>query len=279
MDLLANHTELFMLAVALLAAGVVTGILAGLFGVGGGAVMVPVLYELFRLTGISEPILMPLCVGTSLAVIIPTSIRSWRGHSAKGAVDQDILKVWAIPILLGVIAGALIARHADPWVFKVVFIAVAGVNAVKMLFGKDSWKLSETLPGRAVMRAYGGCIGILSALMGIGGGALSNLLLTLHGRSIHQAVGTSSGVGVLISIPATIGYVYAGWPAMPDLPPFSAGYVSLPGFLLLIPTTVLCAPLGVKIAHALPRRTLEVAFGIFLAVVALRFVFSLVISG
>ena len=182
----------------------------------------------------------------------------------------------ALPILAGVIAGSLIARHAEPWVFKAVFVVVAGLNAFKLLFGKESWKIGDRLPGKVPMSIFGVIIGVLSALMGIGGGVLSNMIMTFYGTPIHRSVATSSGVGVLISIPATLGYVYAGWPKMDVLPPGSLGYISLIGFALLIPTTVLAAPWGVKIAHALERRKLEVAFGIFLLLVALRFFVSLV---
>ena len=276
MDMTTLLSDLALLAPALLAAGIVTGVLAGLFGVGGGAVMVPVLYEVFGAIGVSDEVRMPLCVGTSLAVIVPTSIRSFRGHQAKGAVDMEVLKTWALPILAGVIAGSLIARHAEPWVFKAVFVVVAGLNAFKLLFGKESWKIGDRLPGKVPMSIFGVIIGVLSALMGIGGGVLSNMIMTFYGTPIHRSVATSSGVGVLISIPATLGYVYAGWPKMDVLPPGSLGYISLIGFALLIPTTVLAAPWGVKIAHALERRKLEVAFGIFLLLVALRFFVSLV---
>lgn len=267
--------ELAFFAVALLAAGAVTGLLAGVFGVGGGAVVVPVLYELFRIMGVAEELRMPLAVGTSLAVIIPTSIRSFQAHKAKGAVDLTILRTWAVPVLIGVIVGSLVARHAPAALFKAVFVGVAGVSAIRLLFGKG-WKLADTMPGQLVMRAYGLLIGVLSALMGIGGGQLSNLFMTFYGRPIHQAVATSSGLGVIISIPGAIGYIYAGWPHMAELPPLSLGYVSLIGFALFIPTSAWTAPIGAALAHRLSKRRLEVAFGLFLLVVCLRFVASLI---
>jgi uncharacterized protein len=267
--------QLIILVVGLLAAGAVTGLLAGVFGVGGGAIIVPVLYELFRLQGVPEDVRMPLAVGTSLAVIIPTSIRSFRAHQRKGAVDMSILKAWALPVVLGVIGGSFVARYAPADLFKMVFVVVAGASAIRLLFGRDSWKLGDTMPGGFIMKTYGLLIGVLSALMGIGGGQLSNLFMTFYGRPIHQAVATSSGLGVLISIPGAIGYIYAGWPKMglvpPVLPPFSIGYVSLIGMILLIPTSILAAPLGVTVAHRLPKRKLETAFGIFLLLVCLRF--------
>lgn len=275
--------EIIWLAIALLGAGAVTGLLAGVFGVGGGAVIVPVLYELFRTVGVPEEVRMPLCVGTSLAIIIPTSIRSFSAHKAKGAVDMTILRQWAVPVVLGVLMGSVIARYASPDLFKMVFVVVAGISAIRLLFGKDSWRLGLDMPGKLIMNAYGWLIGVLSSLMGIGGGQLSNLFMTFYGRPIHQAVATSSGLGVLISIPGALGYIYAGWPRAAEYPdvaalqfPLSLGYVSLVGLILFVPTSVLTAPLGARLAHALSKRKLEVAFGIFLLLISLRFLISLV---
>jgi uncharacterized membrane protein YfcA len=268
--------DLIFLAVSLIAAGAVTGLLAGLFGVGGGAVIVPVLYEVFRVIGVPEEVRMPLVVGTSLAVIIPTSIRSYRAHLAKGLVDTSIIRIWAVPVVLGVLGGSLIARYAAPDVFKAVFVAVAFASAMRLLFASDSWKLGDDMPGPFLMRIYGLVIGVLSALMGIGGGQLSSLFMTFYGRPIHQAVATSSGLGVLISIPGALGYIYAGWPKMDLLPPLSLGYVSFIGFLLFIPTSIWTAPIGARLAHRLSKRRLEVAFGIFLLVVCARFFWSLI---
>ncbi|HWL58003.1 MAG TPA: sulfite exporter TauE/SafE family protein [Paracoccus sp. (in: a-proteobacteria)] len=261
---------LFALAVS----GALIGFLAGLFGIGGGAISVPVFFEIFGLLGYPAEISMPLAVGTSLAVIVPTSIASARGHWHRGTVDMDLLRIWAIPILIGVLAGSLIARYADPWVFQLVFVVVATVIATRLLTGGKGWRVAEHLPGRALLNIYGGVIGFLSALMGIGGGALSNLVMTLHGVPIHRAISTSAGVGVLIAIPGTIGYMIAGW-GKPGLPPDSVGFVSLATFALTIPTALLTARLGVRLAHALSRRRLEVAFGLFLLTVSARFVYSL----
>ncbi|WP_276199706.1 sulfite exporter TauE/SafE family protein [Chelatococcus sp. XZ-Ab1] len=275
-------SELVMLAGALLAAGAVTGILAGVFGVGGGAVVVPVLYELFRVVGVPEEVRMPLCVGTSLAVIIPTSIRSFNAHRARGKVDMSIVRVWAIPVVLGVGIGSFIARYAPADLFKAVFVVVAGISAVRLLFGKDNWRLGTEVPGKIVMSIYGVVIGVLSSLMGIGGGQLSSLFMTFYGRPIHQAVATSSGLGVLISIPGAIGYIYAGWPRAAEYPdvaalqfPMALGYVSLIGFALFVPTSIFTAPLGASLAHALSKRRLEIAFGLFLLAVCARFAWSL----
>ncbi|KQU50389.1 hypothetical protein ASG72_17400 [Bosea sp. Leaf344] len=267
--------DLAFLAVSLVLAGAFTGVLAGLFGVGGGAVIVPILYEVFRVIGVAEEVRMPLCVGTSLAIIIPTSIRSFQAHRAKGMVDMSILRIWAVPVVLGVIGGSYIARFAPPDLFKIVFVVVAVASALRLLFASDKWQLGTEMPGKILMTIYGGIIGVLSALMGIGGGQLSSLFMTFYGRPIHQAVATSSGLGVLISIPGALGYIYAGWPKMDVLPPLSLGYVSFIGFLLFIPTSIWTAPIGARLAHRLSKRRLEVAFGLFLLVVAARFVISL----
>ncbi|WP_089176239.1 sulfite exporter TauE/SafE family protein [Bosea sp. AS-1] len=267
--------DLAFLAVSLVLAGAVTGLLAGVFGVGGGAVIVPVLYEVFRVIGVPEEVRMPLSVGTSLAVIIPTSIRSFNAHRAKGLVDLSILKVWAVPVVLGVMVGSYIARYAPADLFKIVFVVVATISAIRLLFAADRWKFGEDMPGKPLMVAYGGVIGVLSALMGIGGGQLSSLFMTFYGRPIHQAVATSSGLGVLISIPGALGFIYAGWPKMDILPPLSLGYVSLIGMILFIPTSIWTAPIGASLAHKLSKRRLEVAFGLFLLFVAARFVWSL----
>ncbi|SMQ65146.1 Uncharacterized membrane protein YfcA [Devosia lucknowensis] len=276
------YAELAILAAGLLLAGAATGLLAGLFGVGGGAVIVPVLYELFTALDVPDDIRMPLCVGTSLAIIIPTSIQSFNAHRKRGAVDMSIIRVWAIPAILGVIVGSVIARYASAELFKWVFVAVASISAFRLLFGKDSWRFADEIPGKWIMRTYGVVIGVLSALMGIGGGQLSSLFMTFYGRPIHQAVATSSGLGMLISIPGALGYIYAGWPRAAEFPqvaaiqfPLALGYVSLVGLILFIPTSMLFAPLGVRVAHALPKRRLEMAFGLFLLLVAGRFLFDL----
>jgi uncharacterized protein len=277
-----DGAELVELALMLVAVGALSGFFAGIFGIGGGAILVPVFYECFRLAGVPLEVRMPLCIGTSLAIIIPTSIRSFRAHYARGAVDMEILKRWSMPIMLGIIAGSLIARYAPERLFKFVFVGVAGSAAARLLLSRESWKFGEDLPKGPLMRLYGFLVGLLSTLMGIGGGLFSNLLMTFYGRPIHQAVATSSALAVLISIPGALGYIYAGWPAAARYPdvtalqvPFAIGYVSLIGALLVMPTSLFTAPLGVRAAHAMSKRTLEMAFGCYLFIVGGRFVISL----
>lgn len=268
---------LFVIAVSLAAAGALTGVLAGLFGVGGGAITVPLMYEVFGFLGIAEEVRMPLAVGTSLAIIIPTSIQSARGHYARGALDMALVRAWAAPIVIGVLLGALIARVAPAAVFQIVFVLVAGINAFKLAFGKASWRIAPELPQGLGLRAYGFVTGLASALMGIGGGSISNLILTLHGWDIRRAVATSSAMGVLISVPGAIGYIWAGW-GTAGMPPLSLGYVSLLAFIFIVPCTLLTTRFGVALAHSLPRRRLELYFAAFLALVALRFVLKLTIG-
>jgi uncharacterized membrane protein YfcA len=274
LEALGDPSALAALAGALILAGAAIGFLAGLFGVGGGAISVPVFFEIFSALGYPPDVAMPIAVGTSLAVIVPTSISSARGHHRKGTLDLGILRGWAVPILLGVIAGSIIARFASPGVFQSVFVAVATINAAKLLTGGKGWQLRDRLPGPAAMRVGGAGIGLVSAIMGIGGGAVSTLFLTLHGMPIHRAVSTSAGVGVLIAIPGTIGYILAGL-GRGDLPPGTLGFVSLVAFALTIPTSLLTTRFGVALAHRLTRRALELAFGCFLLLVALRFLYSL----
>jgi uncharacterized membrane protein YfcA len=277
-----NPAELVELALMLVAVGALSGFFAGIFGIGGGAILVPVFYECFRLAGVPLEVRMPLCIGTSLAIIIPTSIRSFRAHYARGAVDMDILKSWWLPIVIGVVAGSVTARYAPERLFKIVFVMVAWSAAARLLLARDNWKFGDEMPKGPLMKLYGFVVGLLSTLMGVGGGLFSNLLMTFYGRPIHQAVATSSALAVLISIPGALGYIYAGWPVAARYPdvaalqlPFALGYVSLIGAVLVMPTSLLTAPLGVRAAHALSKRRLETAFGCYLFIVGSRFVISL----
>ena len=262
------------LAAAMVAAGGLTGLLAGLFGVGGGTVIVPVLYEVFGLLGVPDDIRMQMCVGTSLAVIVPTSVTSLRSHMRKGAVDMGILRKWAAPIVVGVVLGTWVARYASPALFKGVFSFVCLALALRLFLGKDRFRLGDALPGEVPMTGYGLAIGGSSALMGIGGGLLGNLVLSLYGTPIHRAVATSAGIGLLVSIPGAIGYMAAG-AGHPGLPPLSLGYVSLVGFLLLVPMSLAAVPLGVRLAHGMSKQTLERALAVYVVLISLRFILSM----
>jgi uncharacterized membrane protein YfcA len=268
--------ELVWLAVAVMAAGVVTGLLAGLFGIGGGAVIVPVLFEVFRLLGVPEEVRMQLCVGTSLAIIVPTNVRSYRAHRAKGLVIVAVMRSWAVPAVIGVAAGSALAAVAPAQVFKLAFIVIAGVIAAKLLAGRETWVLGRSLPGPTAMSGYGFVIGLASSLMGISGGSLATTVMTLYGVPIHNAVATSAGLGVPIAIAGALGYLFAGLPHQAHLPPLSFGFVSVIGVVMIAPISSWIAPLGARLAHALPKRRLEIGFGLFLIAASLRFVVSLI---
>lgn len=275
MDNIYSVGELLPFAAALAAAGALSGFMAGLFGIGGGAVMVPVLYQVLELFGIDESVRMHLSVGTSLAVIVPTSLLSFSRHRSRGAVDMDILKKFLFMVPLGVICASIIAAYVSGAGLRALFAAVALIVAVRMLFAREDWRLGDDLPGQPWTAFTGWLIGFLSAFMGIGGGVLMNTFMTLFARPMHQAVATSAGVGVLISIPGVLGYIWAGW-GVPDLPPLSFGYINLVILAVVVPAALVAAPFGVKVAHALSRRQLEISFGIFLVLVAIRFFASLI---
>lgn len=269
------HSDLVWLVPALIAGGAVTGFLAGLFGIGGGGITVPILYQTFRLVGVSDAIAMPLSIGTSLAVIIPTSLSSTRAHLSRGAVDVDLWKRWAIPVTVGVMGGAWIARYAPASLFKIVFIAISMFSAWRFLGGRTNWRIGDEMPRGPALAAQGMSIGLLSSLMGVGGAQIVNLFMSLYGAPIIRAVATSAAIGVVVSIPGAIGYALAGW-GKEGLPPLSLGFVSIVGFVLVSPLAVALAPVGARLAHSWTRRQLEIAFGIFLVLICLRFGVSLV---
>ncbi len=274
MDLGMPVGALALLILGLAGGGLLTGILAGLFGVGGGAVLVPVLYELFTWLGVDSAIRMHVTLGTSLAVMIPTSLKSVAAHRARGAVDDAFLRRVAIPVVLGVVIGIFIVRISPSATLKWVWVVCAGVLAAKLLFGQDGWRLGCDIPKSRFVEVYAWVVGLMSTLMSVGGGAYISALMMAYGRSIHQAVATSSGIAPMIAIPGALGYIWAGW-GVQHLPPGSLGYVNLIGAAVLVPMSVLGAPLGVRITHGISRRKLEIAFGCFLGVVALRYAYDL----
>jgi uncharacterized membrane protein YfcA len=269
-------SEIVWLVLSILAGGVVTGILAGLFGIGGGGVIVPVLYEVFGVMHVPDTVRMQLCIGTSLAIIVPTTVRSYMGHKKRGAVIPNVVRVWTLPAIGGVIVGSVTATFAPAAVFKIAFVIFAAFIGTKMLFAGDRWNVSKELPGRGLLLVYGFITGLFSSLVGVSGGAISNAVLTLYGQPMQRAAATSAGIGVPITIVGTIGYTIAGWPYTAQLPPLSIGYVSLLGFFLMAPVSSYTTEYGVRLAHWLPRRRLEIGFGIFLMLVSMRFIATLI---
>ena len=266
--------ELFMLVAALIVAGLVAGFLAGLLGIGGGGVLVPVLYEVFRILDVDPAIRMHMVLGTTLAIIAPTSLKSFAGHRAKGSVDLALLKRVAPWIVLGVVIGILTAKASSGTFLKWVWVIAAGLVALKMALGREDWRLGNELPPRPWPEIAAGVIGFISTLMSIGGATFVVPLLTLYGRPILSAVATASGIGPLIALPGVVGFAWAGW-GEPGLPPLSLGFVSLIGMVIVAPLSVYAAPYGVRLAHNIPRRWLELAFAAFLASVSIRFLIDL----
>lgn len=267
--------DLMAIAAALAAAGVAMGFLVGLFGIGGGGIAAPVLYEVFSFLHVDPSIRMHLALGTSLAVMIPTTIRSFLAHRARGGVDMDAWRRLAPGVIAGVVLGAVIASVASGTALKWVWIAFSFSMTAKLWFGRDTWRLGGALPPRPLVELWGLITGTVSTLLSIGGGAFITMMLTLYGRSIQTAVGTAAGVGPLIAIPGTIGFVWAGWGESVPLP-LTVGYVSLVGAAALIPTGVLAAPWGVRVAHGISRRKLEIGFGLLLATMGARFLISVI---
>lgn len=274
MDLAMGWGALAALIVALTAGGLATGFLAGLLGVGGGAFLVPILYELFSHFGVDESVRMHMVLGTSLAVIVPTALRSFSGHYAKGAVDMAAWKRLAPWVAAGVVLGILTATVSSNAGLKWIWIAAGSTIGLKFALGRDDLRLGDRLPSSRALEASAVLIGVVSALMSIGGGMFIVTLLTLFGFPIHAAVATSAGFGPVIAIPGTLGFVWAGW-GVPLRPPYSLGYVNLPAALLIMPASMFAVSYGVKAAHALPKRKLEIAFATFLFAVVSRFLWSL----
>ncbi|MEX6508267.1 sulfite exporter TauE/SafE family protein [Jiella sp. M17.18] len=267
--------HLLTLVPPLIAAALVAGFLAGLFGIGGGAIYVPVLYQTFEGLGIPHAVTMHLAIGSSIAIIVPTSLRSLMAHWKKGAVDRKLLKEWVVAVPLGAVAGALVAAAASSGELRAIFAVLAFLLGLKLILGRITFMLGTDLPGLAGRSIAGFAIGVLSALMGIGGGVLNNTFMTLYGRPMIQAVATSAGVGALISVPGLLAYIVGGW-GEAGLPPVSLGYVSVLAVLLVAPVSILVVPLGASLAHRLTRRQLELGFGCFLLIVAARFAYSLI---
>ncbi len=272
MDL--SWSELALYAAALLVTGVVAGFIAGLLGVGGGIVIVPVLYLLFTALGVDENIRMQVATGTSLSTIVFTSWSSLRAHSKRGATDWDLFRSWAPGIVAGVLLGTVVAAVVPGKSLTGFFGVVALLVAGWMAFSPDKLQLFSGLPRGIAKYITTAAIGVVSALMGIGGGTLSVPTMTLSGYPIHRAVGTASAIGFLIGVPGTLGMIVGGW-GRAGLPPFSLGYVNLLGLALILPASMLMAPWGARAAHALPVRGLKIAFAVFLVATSIKMLSSI----
>jgi uncharacterized membrane protein YfcA len=210
---------------------------------------------------------------------VPTTIRSYLAHRSAGIVITRVMRAWTLPAIVGVAMGAVVAAYAPADVFKVAFVLIAGAIAAKLLFGRASWVAGSDLPGPVPMAFYGFLVGLASSLMGVSGGSLSTIVLTFYGQPIHNAVATSAGIGVPITVVGTIGYILAGLSHGASLPPLSIGFVSMIGVAVMAPISSFVAPYGARLAHALPKRQLEIAFGLFLLAASARFLVSLITHG
>jgi uncharacterized membrane protein YfcA len=262
---------------AMAATGLAAGFVAGLLGVGGGIVIVPVLDAVLTAFGVDISIRMKVAVSTSLATIVATSWASARSHRLHNAVDFDLLKSWGPMIFIGVVVGTLVAGFVDGRVLTLVFAVTALLVAANMILRADSHKLRDGFPNAGVKAGLGVVVGAISAMMGIGGGTLSVPILTAFGFDIRRAVGTASAIGFVIAIPGTIGYIIAGW-GVAGLPPFSLGYVNFAALIAIIPLSMLSAPWGARAAHTVPRRVLAYGFGAFLTLTAIKMFVSLASS-
>ncbi len=258
---------------ALVAAGAAGGLIAGLLGVGGGIVLVPALDLALGAAGVGHAVSLHIAVATSMATIVPTAIASSRAHASRNSVDFAVVKRWAVPIVVGALAGSLAAAHVKVNVLAAVFGTVTLLSALKMLLPLDRVVLRQSLPDGVAGALIPAFIGSISAMMGIGGGTLSVPTMTLCGEPVHKAVGTAALLGLWIALPATVGYLLAHPAEAAALPPLTVGYVSLIGLALVAPISWLVAPFGAKLAHSLDRRKLSAAFGAFLLVVATRMLY------
>jgi len=254
---------------ALIATGVFAGLLAGLLGVGGGIVIVPVLFFLFQGFGVSAESAMLVATATSLATIVPTSISSIRSHNKKGNVDFDLLKRWAVFILIGVLVGSWLVTRVDGTWLTLLFGVIATLSALNMLFRTGKSALFSELPGKAGQTLMGTSIGFFSSMVGIGGGTISVPLLTLYNYPAHKAVGTAAAIGLIISLPGALTMLVLGsTPA--DAPAGTLGLVNFIGFICIVPLTVVFAPVGASIASRLDAGKLKKIFAVVLLITGLR---------
>ena len=264
-------SELLLLLAALIAAGLIGGLVAGLFGVGGGTVIVPALFYAFEVLGVGGESNLHVAIGTSLLTIVATSWRSLKAHRSHGAVDEEVLRTWMPWVGVGALIGAAVAGVASMEGLAIVYGVCLALIGLQLGLLPERFVLAREMPTGWPRRVVGTGIGGLSAMMGIGGGSFGGLTMTLCGRPIHQAVATASGFGVAIGAAATLGFVVFGWDAA-GRPPFSLGYVNVPGALVMAALTTAVAPWGAKLAHRLDKRVLRKVFAVYMVLTALSVV-------
>jgi uncharacterized membrane protein YfcA len=271
-------SQLLPLAAMLVAIGAIAGVIAGLLGVGGGIVLVPAFLYTFQALGYDGPMIMQVCLATSLATIVFTSQRSVRAHAKKGAVDKAILRSWAPGIAMGSAFGVLVAGNMRTPALMMIFGVLGTLVGFYLAFGRESWRLGDEMPTGVRRAVTSAAIGFFSVLMGIGGGSFGVPLMRLYGLPIHKAVGTASGFGLVIAVPSVVGFFMTGWGA-PGLPPLTFGLVNLPAFLIVIGVTMVTTTWGVRLAHAMNPRPLKLAFAIFIMLMALNMLRKALLTG
>ena len=269
------YQELLVYFIGLLITGVIGGLIAGLFGVGGGIVIIPILFWIFTSLNFPNEILMHMAIGSSLATIIPTSISSARAHYHRGSIEIDIIKKWAPGIFLGAIIGGLSGKYFSVNELKYLFASIAFLVALNMFF-KEPLRLGNNFPkSRLLNIIMSSLIGLVSSLMGVGAGTLGVPALVALSVPIHKAIGTAAALGLFIAVPATLGLAFSGF-NIPNRPPMSIGYVNLIAFFIMFPLTVFFAPVGVKLAHRINQRALKSIFGIFLIITSIKMLSSII---
>lgn len=260
---------LIQMFILLLVIGGVAGVLAGLLGVGGGIVLVPAFFYAFQTLGFDGPQLMQMCLATSLATIVVTSVRSVLSHNRKGAVDWTVLKGWMPGIVIGAVLGMLAAASLRSQTLQGLFGVLGIIVGLYMIGGRSTWRLGEAMPTGPLRAVQSVVLGFFSVLMGIGGGSFGVPLMSLYAMPIHRAVATAAGFGVIIAVPSVLGFLFLQIP--PDQkPPLTIGAVNLVAFAVVIAMTLITTPWGVRLAHAMDPKPLKRAFGAFLLLVALN---------
>lgn len=265
-----DMASLLPVLISLIVIGVFAGFLAGLLGVGGGIVLVPAFFYAFQHLGFGGPQLMQVCLATSLATIIVTSIRSVQSHHKKGAVDWLILWQWAPGVSIGALFGVALAANLANVVLQMIFGGLGAVIGLYLAVGNQVWALADKMPQGLLRWILGPILGCLSVLLGIGGGSLGVPFMSLYSVPIHRAVATAAGFGLAIAIPSAVAWLFV----QVDTPrlPWTFGAVNVPAFLLITPMTFIFAPIGATIAHRMDAKPLKRVFGVFLLIVAANMV-------
>jgi uncharacterized membrane protein YfcA len=261
----------------LLVTGAVSGVFAGLLGIGGGAIIVPALAYALQWLGFDLEVVQHVAVGTSLAIIIPTGLSSARSHYKRGAVDLRVLKLWAPVIFLATLAGGLMAGLYSGDVLRIVFGVMALFIAANIVLPFQQRLIGHLHGSSGIHRLFAAVVGYVSALMGVGGGSLSVPTMAALGATMHQAVGTGAAIGVFIAVSGSIGFIVSGWGAA-GLPPLSLGYVNLVALVLIGVTATLTAPLGAALAHRLQQKTLKRVFALFLVIVGVNMIWKAMVG-